>query len=87
MILGLLGITTLFAQNIGNEWINYSQKYYKFRITENGIVRISYAALANAGVPLSSINNPKNFQIFGRGQEQYIYVHNENTGVLAPMII
>ncbi len=74
LIFGLISINAMFAQNLGNEWINYNQKYYKFNIVEDGIVRISYAALSNAGVPLSSINNPKNFQIFGRGQEQYIYM-------------
>lgn len=84
LILGLLVVNTLFAQNFGNEWINYNQKYYAFKVNEDGIVRISYSALANAGVPLNSINNPKNFQIFGRGQKQYIYVHNENTGVFSP---
>ena len=81
LILGLFGIQSLFAQNFGNEWINYNQKYYAFKISEDGICRIPYAALLNAGVPLSSISSPKNFQIFGRGQEQYIYVHNESSGV------
>jgi len=81
LILGLFGIQNLFAQNIGNEWINYNQKYYAFKVSKDGIYRISYAALLNAGVPLSSISSPKNFQIFGRGEEQYIYVHNENSGV------
>jgi len=84
LIVGLLGVSSVFAQNLGNEWINYNQKYYKFKVSEDGIYRISYASLANAGVPLTSINNPKNFQIFGRGEEQYIYVHNENTGVFSP---
>ena len=81
LVLGLLSMNILLAQNMGNEWINYSQKYYKFKVSQDGIYRISYAALQSAGVPLSSINSPKNFQVFGRGQEQYIYVHNENTGV------
>ena len=83
-LLSLLSFFALQAQNMGNEWINYNQKYYKFKVVEDGIYRISYSALQNAGVPLSSISNPKNFQIFGRGEEQYIYVHNENTGVFGP---
>lgn len=79
----------LFAQNIiaqsyGNEWINYSQKYYKFPVVENGIYRISFAQLQSAGVPLSSINSPLNMQVFGRGQEVPIYITNEGTGVFGP---
>ncbi len=87
LIIGLLGlfwVLGLQAQNVGNEWINYNQKYYSFKVYKDGIYRISYAALQNAGVPLSSVSNPKNFQIYGRGEEQYIYVHNENTGVFGP---
>ena len=53
------------AQTYGNEWINYSQFYYKIKIAQNGVYRIDSATLAAAGIPLSSIN-PKNFQIFNR---------------------
>ncbi len=73
-----------FAQNYGNEWINYNQSYYKFPIVKDGIYRISYSQLQSAGVPLQNINNPKNMQIFGRGKEIHIYVKNENTGVFTP---
>ena len=72
----------LLAQH-GNEWIVYSQSYFKFPITKDGIYRLSYNELSNAGVPLNSINTPKNFQIYGRGQQLPIYVHNENTGVFS----
>ena len=51
------------AQTFGNEWINYNQNYYKFPILGNGIYRINYNALQNAGIPIASIN-PKNIQIF-----------------------
>ena len=84
LIFGLFALSTAFGQNLGNEWINYSQKYYKFNIAKDGVCRVSYTALTNAGVPLTSISNPKNFQVWGRGEEQYIYVHNENTGVFSP---
>ncbi len=72
--------TLLFSQNYGNEWINYSQQYYKINIHQNGTFRINYSTLLNAGVPVSTIN-PQNFQIFSRGTEQYIYVEGENDGV------
>ena len=69
-----------FAQ-YANNWINYSQKYYKFPIVSDGVYRITYSDLANAGVNISAINSPKNYQIYGRGEEVAIYVHNENSGV------
>lgn len=67
------------AQNYGNEWINYSQPYYKIKVTQDGIYRISYSALASSGIPLSTFD-PRQIQIFANGVEQYIYVHGENDG-------
>jgi hypothetical protein len=65
------------AQPYGNEWINYGQSYYKVYVHEDGIYRIPYTALANAGI---TGVDPHYFQLFFRGQEQYIYVHGENNG-------
>jgi len=68
------------AQTYGNEWINYSQFYYKIKIAQNGVFRIDSATLTAAGIPLSTIN-PKNFQIFNKGVQQYIYVEGESDNV------
>lgn len=68
------------AQTFGNEWINYNQNYYKFPILGNGIYRINYNALQNAGIPIASIN-PKNIQIFGRGKEVPLYIEGEADGI------
>src|ERR1035437_8897680 len=66
----------LKAQPYGNEWINYSQKYYKIKIAQNGIYRIDSATLAAAGISVNSIN-PHNFQIFNKGVQQYIFVKGD----------
>lgn len=71
---------TAKAQPYGNEWINYSQQYYRIRIAQTGIYRIDSATLAAAGIPLGSVN-PQNFQIFGKGVEQPLYVQGESDGV------
>ncbi len=63
-------------QRFGNEWITYGQEYYKIRISQNGIYRVSYATLSNAGVSVGALN-PKNFQLFNLGVEQFIYVSGE----------
>ncbi len=72
-------ITGLKAQPFGNEWINYSQKYYKIKISQNGVFRIDSATLVSAGITNSI--DPRNFQLFNKGVEQYIYVQGENDGV------
>ena len=68
------------AQTYGNEWINYSQYYYKIKIAQNGVFRIDSATLANAGIPLGTIN-PKNFQLFHNGLQQFIYIEGESDNV------
>lgn len=78
LIFSILSLTT-FAQPHGNEWINYNQPYYKFKVVSNGIYRIDQAALQNAGINLNGLD-PRNFQVFGRGEEQYIYVEGESDG-------
>ncbi|MBI3500684.1 MAG: hypothetical protein HY063_02730 [Bacteroidetes bacterium] len=55
-----------------NEWINYGQQYYKIPVAQNGIYRLDYATLSPV-INVSNIDLHK-FQIFFRGQEQYIYV-------------
>lgn len=67
------------AQDYGNEWINFSQKYFKLSTAEDGIYRISYTELVTAGFPISSID-PKKIQIYHRGQEQAIFVKDQNFG-------
>lgn len=76
----LLSARSLMSQSIGNEWINYSQKYFRIPVAQNGIYRIDYATLTNGGVPLYSFD-PRQIQIFCKGVEQYIYIKGENDGV------
>ncbi len=76
----LIGAANSYAQPYGNEWINYTQQYYKFQITETGIYRIDSAVLANAGIPIATIN-PQNIQVFGRGVEIPIYIEGETDGI------
>jgi len=70
----------LIAQAQANNWIEYSQSYYKFKVAENRIYRIDYQTLLNAGIPLSSID-PRNFQLFARGKEVPIFIQGESDGV------
>ena len=80
LLLILFLLKGVFSQPYGNEWIDYSQKYYKIKVAEDGIYRISFSALASSGIDVSKFD-PRQFQIFHKGIEQYIYVHGENDGV------
>lgn len=64
------------SQPYWNEWINFSQQYYKIPVAQNGIYRLDPATLSGAGIPAGT--NVDFFQLFFRGQEQYIYVQDNN---------
>ena len=64
---------TSFAQKYGNEWINYSQKYYAFYITNDGVYKLDYSTIRASGIDVKSFNS-SNIQIFGREREIPIQV-------------
>ncbi len=75
--------SSIQAQTFGNEWINYSQKYYGFPITQTGIHKLSYQELMAAGVPVTTI--PLNtYQVFGRQKELPLYIPVNGNNVLDP---
>lgn len=74
-IILFFSITPLLKAQYGNEWINTSQKYYKFPVTKEGIYRIDSATLAQR-YNLSNVN-PKNFQLFFGGKEQFLFINGE----------
>jgi hypothetical protein len=60
------------AQPFGNEWIDYSKTYYKFKITQEGIYHISKATLDAAGIPSFITGNQ--YVIYKDGQQVPLYV-------------
>lgn len=68
------------AQPYGNEWINYDQRYYKVPIAEDGVYRITFNDLANAGIPVSGIE-PDNFQMFAANEQVPIHIEGDEDGV------
>jgi Peptidase family C25 len=74
-----LGFTTTHAQIVngtdtlyGNEWINYSQSYFKIPVSEDGVYRLDNASLQSSGIPLSILTANK-FRMYLRGREIPIY--------------
>nr|MCU0392709.1 C25 family cysteine peptidase [Thermoflexibacter sp.] len=69
----------LFAQEFGNEWIDYTKVYYKIPVNREGIFRISFAQLQAAGFPVST-TDPRRIQMFFRGKQIAIRVFGEQDG-------
>jgi hypothetical protein len=84
LLISVLTVLPALSQTRGNEWIDYSQKYIKIKVVNNGVYRIDSTTLANAiaptGTSLASID-PRNFQLFANGVEEYIWVQGESDGV------
>ncbi|MDQ3048441.1 MAG: C25 family cysteine peptidase [Bacteroidota bacterium] len=83
LVLCLLTIlfTKLDAQPYGNEWITYSQKYYKIKVSQEGIFRLDSTTLAAAGIAVGPSGlDPRNFQLFNKGIQQAIWVQGESDG-------
>jgi Peptidase family C25 len=74
----LLSALRLAAQPYGNEWINYSNTYFKFKVGATGLYRIPQSVLSANGMGSVPVQN---FQLFRNGQEVPIYT-TASSGVL-----
>ena len=52
----------------GNEWINFNQRYFKFKVAEDDFYRISRAELQAIGFPVESVPASR-IQLFREGEE------------------
>lgn len=76
-------ILSLSAQQYGNEWIDYSKTHYKFKVGADGIYKINYTTLKNAGFPVDNFT-PQHIAIYLNGSEVPVYVEGENDGSFDP---
>ena len=83
LILLLLFPLVSNAQTFGNEWINYTQKYYRLKIVNTGLQRINQEALVSAGIPVSTFSSA-NVQLFGREKEIPLYINDGGDNSLDP---
>ena len=79
LIAGLVLVSHTSFSQTGDEWIVDGQEYYKIPVGKEGIYKIDYANLTALGPALDNVD-PRNFQLFRNGQEQYIYVQGEQDG-------
>ncbi len=66
---------------VGDEWINLNQQYYKIPISREGAYQLDYNTLLNAELPLATID-ARTFRIYHRGNEISIRVTGQNDGRL-----
>ena len=57
----------------GNEWINFDQSYFKIMVAEDGMYRIPWQTLSDAGLPLNQVNGNQ-FQLFRNGEQVPLYL-------------
>ncbi len=83
LLLFLSNFNYSYGQTYGNEWINYNQSYYSFKIVNSGVYKLDYSTLTSAGVPLSSFQS-QNIQVFGREKEVPLYVIDNGDNSIDP---
>ena len=62
------------------DWIDYNKAYYQVIVNEDGLYRIGFQEIVDAGIPASI--NPRRLQIYYHGQEIPIRVFGEANGRL-----
>jgi hypothetical protein len=69
-ILLLMFATHLMGQQYNNEWINFNQTYYKFKVGSSGLYRLPQSVLAGAGLSTAPVQN---LQLWRNGQQVPFY--------------
>lgn len=83
MLTGLCCLWFSASAQYGNEWIQFNQFYYKIGVAQDGVYRITYTDLLNAGFPVGAVD-PRRLQLFHLGIEQSIYVAGQDDAVFNP---
>lgn len=55
----------------GNEWIDYGQQYFKFKVANDGFYKLDKELLTDAGIPIGAIE-AKYFQFWHLGEEMAV---------------
>ena len=77
----MTGQSFLDPQSTGNEWIQEDQQYFKFHVGAEGVYRISYDVLKDAGVPVDEISG-SHFEMFALGNR--VAIRPSTQEVLGP---
>ncbi|HLA52894.1 MAG TPA: hypothetical protein VK618_06305, partial [Flavitalea sp.] len=70
ILLLLIATLPVFAQQYNNEWINFNQTYYKFKVGANGLYRIPRSTLDAAGIGNTGVQF---FELWRNGQRVRLF--------------
>ncbi len=76
----LLVLSFATRAQLSNSWIDYSKTYYKFKLANDNICRISQAAISSAGL---ATTNADHFQLWKNGQQVRLYTSITNAPLSA----
>jgi len=77
-ILLLLAASHLMGQPFNNEWINFNQTYYKFKVGATGLYRIPQSTFAGTQLATSPVQN---IELWRNGKRVQFY-STASSGVL-----
>jgi hypothetical protein len=80
LLVALLMLAVAAQAQYANDWINYNQTYFKIPVSKDGVYKLSYSDLLNAGFPVNAVD-PRFIQLYHRGKEQAIYVKGQADAV------
>src|SRR5689334_5762494 len=66
----LLAAARMMGQQYNNEWINFNQTYYKFKVGASGLYRIPQATIAGAGLGSAQVQY---MQLWRNGKQVPFY--------------
>lgn len=79
-ILFLLYACIAFTQSYSNDWIDYSKRYFRIPIVQEGIYRITHADLVANGISIGDFD-PRNIEIYHRGELVPVFVQGQENGI------
>lgn len=64
----------------GHEWIDYDRTYYKFSVAEDGLYRLTYQTLRQAGIPVDALTGDQ-YQLWCLGEEIPLFVSSGSSSL------
>ena len=80
-LLAAMSALTADAQQFTNDWVNFSQDYYRLSIPRTGVYRVTRSQLESAGVPIGKFNQ-QNIQLFQNGRALPCHIASSRQGLV-----
>ncbi len=79
LLLGIFFACGVAQGQFGNEWIDYSRQYWRFKAPTTRVVSFTHSDLQAAGFPVDAID-PADIRVYAKGIEQYIHIVGGDDG-------